>query len=141
VTEPLSESDLQTLKTAAFGAVYLVSNADPGFFSMLRESFAASGALSSGKGVVRQVLTTGGLPTLPRQPREAVEAVVLPALRKSVAILREKAPEELADFRTLLLDAVERVAAATGGVTEAEAAALDKIRAALNTEETKPERA
>jgi hypothetical protein len=136
VTEPLRDSDLQTLKTAAFGAVYLVSNADPGFFSMLKESFAASKPLASGKGVVRQVLTTGGLPTLPRGPREAVEAVVLPALRESVAILRAKAPEELADFRIRLLDAVERVAAATGGVTDTEKDALDKIRAALNGGET-----
>jgi hypothetical protein len=129
--EPLTDEEKQILKTGAFGAVYLVSHADPGFFSMLRESVAASGALANSTGLVREVLTGGGQPRVPRQPPEAVEAVVLPALRQSVSILGEKAPDELRNYRDTVLSAVHRVAAAAHGVQAAEAAAIEKIRAAL----------
>jgi len=42
----LSDEEKTTVRNAAFGAVYLVSNADPGVFSMIKESFAASAALA-----------------------------------------------------------------------------------------------
>jgi hypothetical protein len=131
VAEPLTDADRRTLKTGAFGAIYLVSDAASGFIDMIRESFAASGALADTSGQVREALTTGGLPQLPRRPPSAVEAVVLPALHESVEILRAKAPDELDAFRDAVLDAAARVAGAAGGVDPAEAAALDKIRAAL----------
>ena len=127
----LTEEDKQVLKTGAFGAVYLVSHADPGFFSMLRESMAASVVLADSTGLVREVLTGGGQPKVPRQPLEAVEAAVLPALRQSVSILTEKAPHELQHYRDTVLAAVRRVAEASRGVHEAEAEAIEKIRAAL----------
>ena len=78
------------------------------------------------------------MPELPRRPPEAVEAVVLPALRESVEILRAKAPEEAAAFRDVVLDAAARVGAAVGGFSEAEAAARDKIREALAGAEHTP---
>ncbi|HYN96450.1 MAG TPA: hypothetical protein VES42_21625 [Pilimelia sp.] len=127
----LTATERRTLKTAAYGAVYLVSHAEPGFFAMLRESFAASGVLRDSTGVVREALTRGGQPRLPKAPQEAVEAVVLPALRDSVGILRAKAPDDLEHFRDTVLTAASRVAGAAGGVHPAEAAALDKIRDAL----------
>lgn len=132
MAEPFTDANRQTLKTGAFGAVYLVSNADPGFLEMFKESFAASGALADSSRQVRDVLTTGPLPILPRHPPEAVEAAVLPALRESVEILRRKAPDELAAFRDVILDATARAAGAAGGFSEAEAAARDKIRDALS---------
>jgi hypothetical protein len=131
-TQPLTDEEKQVLKTGAFGAVYLVSNADPGFFSMLRESVAASGALAHSTGLVRDALTGGEQPIIPRQPPEAVEAVVLPALRRSVAILRRKAPGDVGEYRDTVLAAVRRVAAASHGVHRAEAAAIEKVRAALD---------
>jgi hypothetical protein len=135
MTVPLTDEEKQTLKTGAFGAVYLVSHADPGFFSMLRESLAASGALADSTGLVREVLTGGSQPLVPREPPEAVEAAVLPALRRSVEILRAKSPGDERQYRDTVLSAVERVAAASHGVHEAEAAAIAKIRAALGADE------
>ncbi len=129
--DPLSEDEKRVLKTAAFGAVLMVSKAEPGFFSMIRESFAASGALAGSTGLVREVLTGGAQPQLPRQPPEAVEDVVLPALRQSVSILSEKSPKDVAHYRETVLSAVRRVAAAAHGVHRSEAAAIDKIQAAL----------
>jgi hypothetical protein len=127
----LSEEERRTLKTGAFGAVFLVSHAEPGFFAMLRESFAASGALMDSTGLVREVLTGGVQPQIPREPPEAVEAVVLPALRRSMEILRAKAPEQVDEYRGTVLAAVSRVAEASHGVRDSERAAIDKIRTAL----------
>lgn len=127
----LTSQERVTLKTAAFGAVFLVSNADPGFFAMFKESFAASGALAGATGLVKDVLTTGALPQLPRRSPAEVEAIVLPALEQSVAILREKAPAEVDHYRTTVIDAVEQTAHATHGVNERERQVIAKVRGAL----------
>ncbi|GLI02962.1 hypothetical protein [Phytohabitans aurantiacus] len=127
----LTSQDRVTLKTAAFGAVFLVSNADPGFFAMFKESFAASGALAGATGLVKEVLTTGTLPQLPRRSPADVEAIVLPALERSMAILREKAPGEADNYRATVIAAVEQTAQATHGVNEREADVINKVRGAL----------
>ncbi|MFY1633459.1 hypothetical protein ACN27F_09290 [Solwaraspora sp. WMMB335] len=129
----LTDDERSTLKTAAFGAVYLVSNADPGVFGMVKESFAASGAFAGATGLVREVLATGDLPRLPRDTPAEVERLVLPALRESVAILTAKAPQELEPYRSTVIDAADRVAQAASGVDPAEATMVDKIRQALAT--------
>ena len=139
---PLTEDERQTLKTAAFGAVYLVANADPGFFNVLRESFAASGALAGATGPLREVLTKGPLPRLPKSPpadsagagagqSDPIE-FVLSALRRSVAILAEKAPDELAEYQSTVIGAVDRVAEAADGVSEKEYAMIARVKEALS---------
>jgi hypothetical protein len=141
MAEPLTEDEKQTLKAAAFGAVYLVSNADPGFFNVLRESFAASGALAGATGVVKEVLTSGTLPRLPKSStadsadidasQSDTAAFVLSALRRSVAILAGKAPEELENYRSTVINAVDRVAGAANGVSEKESAMISTVKEAL----------
>ncbi|TDC77534.1 hypothetical protein E1193_22345 [Micromonospora sp. KC606] len=129
----LTDEELSILKTGAFGAVFLVSNADSGIFAMIRESFAASGVLGEASGVLRQALTTGPLPRLPQGSTPAVEVAVLPALSRAVEVLRVKSPEEVAVYREVVLAAAARVARAHGGVTPGEAAAIERIRKALTT--------
>ncbi|GIF52416.1 hypothetical protein Afe04nite_69550 [Asanoa ferruginea] len=119
------------MKRAAFGVVYLVSSADPGFLSMLRESAAAAGAFTGARGLARDVLTSGALPTLPRKDPVRVEAEVLPALTESLSILRVKAPDEVDNYRDAVLSAAQRAAEAAHGVNPSEAAVLAKVRAAL----------
>jgi hypothetical protein len=131
MADTLTDDEKRTLKTAAFGAVFMVSNADPGFFSMLRESFAASGALAGSTGLVKEVMTAGALPKLPKDSPEQVEAAVLPALRQSVQILTAKAPDELENYRATVLAAADRVANASEGVSAHEAEMLAKVRDAL----------
>ncbi|SCF33144.1 hypothetical protein GA0074695_5697 [Micromonospora viridifaciens] len=131
IMEPLTADERLTLKTGAFGAVFLVSNAEPGMLAMVRESFAASGALGEASGVVKDALTTGPLPELRRESALEIEATVLPALSRSVAILREKSPEDVEAYRSVVLSAADRVAQAHHSVTPAEASVLDRIRAAL----------
>ncbi|TDB77326.1 hypothetical protein [Micromonospora sp. KC723] len=129
----LTDEELSVLKTGAFGAVYLVSNAEPGIFAMIRESFAASEVLGEASGVVRQALTTGPLPRLPQDSTLAVESVVLPALSRAVDVLRAKSPGEVAVYREVVLAATDRVARAHGGITPAEAAAIERVGKALTT--------
>ncbi|MCI4064642.1 hypothetical protein MRQ36_19505 [Micromonospora sp. R77] len=131
IMERLTAEEQLTLRTGAFGAVFLVSNADPGMLAMVRESIAASGALGEASGVVKQALTTGPLPQLPRDSALEVESVVLPALGRAVEILRAKSPGDLDAYRSVVLAAADRVAEAHRGVTPAEAAAIGRIRAAL----------
>ncbi|MEV4542323.1 hypothetical protein [Micromonospora echinaurantiaca] len=128
----LTAEELLTLKTGAFGAVFLVSNADPGMLALFRESFAASGAMSGASGVVKEALTTGPLPKLPRDSAMEVESVVLPALGRAMGILREKAPQDVPVYRSVVLAAADRVARAHRGVAAAEAAVIDRIRDALD---------
>ncbi|MEU7573227.1 hypothetical protein [Micromonospora sp. NPDC049240] len=127
----LTEDEQLTLRTGAFGAVFLVSNAVPGVLGMVRESIAASGALADVGGVVKEALTTGPLPQLPRDSALEIESVVLPALGRAVEILRAKSPGDVEAYRSVVLAAADRVAAAHRGVAPAEAAAIDKIRVAL----------
>ncbi|SBT52908.1 hypothetical protein [Micromonospora auratinigra] len=129
--EPLTADELHTLKTGAFGAVFLVSNAEPGMLAMVRESIAASGALAEASGVVKQALTTGPLPELPRDSALEIEAAVLPALGRAVAILRAKSPADVEAYRRVVLAAADRVAAAHRGVGPAESTVLERIRGAL----------
>ncbi|MET8836592.1 hypothetical protein ABZV78_22100 [Micromonospora sp. NPDC004540] len=129
--ERLTADEQLTLKTGAFGAVFLVSNAVPGMLGMVRESIAASGALGDASGVVKEALTTGPLPQLPRDSALEVEATVLPALGRAVEILRVKSPGDVEAYRSVVLAAADRVAQAHRGVTPAEAAVIDKIRHAL----------
>jgi hypothetical protein len=129
----LTDDERLTLKTGAFGAVALVANADPGMFPLLRESFAASGALAGARGPVREALTTGPLPELRGDSME-LEATVLPALGRAVEILREASPGDVAAYRSLVLAAADEVARAHRGVAPAEAAAIDRIRGALGGE-------
>jgi hypothetical protein len=131
VDQPLTDEEKATLKMAAFGAVLLVSNADPGLLSMIKESFAASGAIDGAKGLVRDVLTTGPLPTFPSGSPADVEPAVLPALRRSVEILGAKAPQEVDNYRATVVAAIGDVARASDGVDEAEAAMMAKVRDAL----------
>ncbi|MEU8422071.1 hypothetical protein AB0C15_14470 [Micromonospora sp. NPDC048835] len=127
----LTDEERLTLKTGAFGAVFLVSNADPGVLGVIRESIAASGALAEASGTVKEALTTGPLPRLPRDSQLEIESVVLPALGRAVRILREKSPREVDAYRELVLAAADQVARAHDGVAPAEAAAIDQIRVAL----------
>ncbi|MGK5738759.1 hypothetical protein [Micromonospora sp. URMC 103] len=131
MAQGLTDEERLTLKTGAFGAVFLVSNVDPGMLSVLKESMAASGAFAGSSGVVREALTTGPLPRLPRDSTLEIEATVLPALGRAVRILREKSPGDVAAYREVVLAAADRVARAHAGVAAAEAAVIERIRTAL----------
>ncbi|WP_026189618.1 hypothetical protein [Salinispora mooreana] len=127
----LTAEERLTLKTGAFGAVALVSNVEPGVLALVRESFAASAALADSSGMVKAVLTSGPLPRLPSRSEREIESVVLPALTRAVAILREKSPQDVRTYREVVLAAADQAAGAHRGVTPQEAAMIERIRGAL----------
>ncbi|MTK02022.1 hypothetical protein FF096_08310 [Micromonospora sp. CP22] len=136
MSQRLTDDEMMTLKTGAFGAVLMVSNADPGLLALFRESFAASGAIADASGVVKAALTGGPLPKLPRDSALEVESVVLPALRRGIEILAEKVPQDVPVYRDVVLAAAERAARAHDGVSPAEAEVIGRIRGVLGTDAT-----
>ncbi len=127
-----SDQERQTLRSAAFGALYLVSSADPGFFDMVKESLAGSKALANSSPELRELLKSGGVPKLPKGSPTEIESGVLSALQRSTMILESKGQPDLDGFRNAVTSAVDQVAeAAGGGVAESEAVAIGKVRSAL----------
>jgi hypothetical protein len=130
-TTTYTDQERQTIRTAAFGAVYIVSSAEPGFFDMVKESFAGSKAFANSP-ELRDVLRGGGMPKLPKGSPQDIEQGVLSALNESQQILQSKGPDELSGFRSALSDALDRVANAAGGGTSAkETAAVAKVKTAI----------
>jgi hypothetical protein len=126
-----TDQERETLRTAAFGAVYMVSSAEPGFFDMVKESFAGSKAFAKSP-ALRDVLRSGGLPQMPQGSPEQVEQNVLSALSESLEILASKGPDEVRGFQTAVSSAVDEVAkAAGGGPSSKETEAIGKVKAAV----------
>jgi hypothetical protein len=128
----LTDAERDTVRLAAFGAVVLVSQAEPGAFDAMREGVAASGALARAPVGLATLLREGGLPALPEGGAAALESGVLAALRDSVTIL-SRDPAWLAGFRHVVREAVARAASAAHGVAETEAAMITRIDAALDS--------
>lgn len=134
--EPLSETDIETLRKGATGAGMLVAVSEKSFFDSFKEAGAMAKHLvaaksSSGSEVVRQVAEGRGIGFgLTTSPAE-IESGTLEALRTAKELLQAKAPEELASYRSFVLDLVRSVSAAAGGGEEAEAAAIARVEAAL----------
>ena len=126
-----TESEHDTIRLGAFGAIALVSKADPGFFSTFKESMAGSKALAAAPAAVQELLRGGGLVTPPRGTPEQVEAQVLDTLRQATALLDAKDPSAAAGYREVIRAASQAVANASKGVSDEERAVIAKIEAAL----------
>ena len=126
-----TDQERQTIRTAAFGAVYMVSSADPGMVDMVKESFAGSKAFARAP-ELKDVLRGGGMPKVPTGSAREIEQHALSALSDSQAILASKSPEELDGFRQAVIGVVNEVAnAAGGGASSREIEAIGKIKAAI----------
>ena len=126
-----TDQERQTLRTAAFGAVYLVSSAEPGFLDMVKESFAGSKAFAKSP-ELKDVMRSGGMPMMPKGQRQDIERDVLSALSSSQQILQSKGQDQLDGFRAAVTQAVDEVAdAAGGGASANEQQAITKIKAAI----------
>jgi hypothetical protein len=136
--ETFSDSEIETLRLGAMGSGLLVTVSDRSFFDTFKEAGALAKHVtaaheSSDSELVRRIAqghSTGfGVTT----PIEEVEARTLEALRMSVQLLQEKAPDELDAYRAFVLDLARSVAAAAKGGDDAEAAAIAKIEGALQS--------
>jgi hypothetical protein len=133
-----TEAEWQTLQRGVTGAGMLVSLADRGFFDSFKEAGALAGHMNeerqkSSSQLVRELAAahTGGF-GFNTSPQE-LETGTLEALRASLAILESKAPDEASAYSAFVLGVAESVAKAVSGVAPSEAAAIDKIKGALQT--------
>lgn len=128
----LTEEDHTLIRRSAFGAIALVSNSDRGFLAMFSESMAGSKALNEAPDDVKELLKEGGFPKPPTGNAEEIEATVLSELGQAVQLLETKAPSQAQGYREVILAACDRVANAVRGVSDKEAAMVEKVRAAVS---------
>lgn len=129
-----TDDEKSTMRNAAFGAVFLVSSADPGIFDMIKESFAASKSFSQASGDLQNVFKGMAMPKMPKASREQLESEILSELSSSMATLQAKSPGDADAFRNLVLDACNGAADAAGGVSTKETDAMSKVKMALGTQ-------
>ena len=72
-----TDDEKVTLRNAAFGAMMLVSAADPGFFAMFKESMAGAKALATAPPDLRDLFKGGGMPSVPKGGGAEVEGACL----------------------------------------------------------------
>lgn len=123
-----TEAEGQTLRTAVFGAMVLVSTADPG--SVDEESHAGVRAMTLLPDDLRAVIAAAP-PALPTGSATDVEEGVLAALRSSVEIIAAREPREVEVFRAAVTEMCRSVAGADGDVAVAEKEMLTKVVDAL----------
>ena len=126
-----TDSEKQQLRSAAFGAVFLVSRAEPGMMDMIKESMAASKSFAQASGDLQSVFRGMSMPKIPKGNPSDVEAGVLSQLTNSVATIEAKAPQDVDPYRRIVLDACNNAAQAAKGVTAPESDMLAKVMQAM----------
>ena len=135
-----TEDEWNDLQQGVTGAGLLVSTAHRDFTDSFGEAKAVATHLAAHRESESELIrdlahtrTTGF--GLVASPNEVVQGTI-DALRKSVAVLAQKAPAELDAYRSLVLDVATAVAEAKGGVKEEESAAIERIGEALGSAAT-----
>ena len=126
----LTDDEEKTLRSAALRAGALVAQAEPGFFDTFKESFAVSKAVKAASPQVQRLLT-GGFPEMPSGAKEEVDARTLERLREAVAILSQKAPHLLEEYRHVVIQSAKDAASAADDTSQKESAAVGEIERAL----------
>ncbi|MCP9484630.1 MAG: hypothetical protein MSC30_02110 [Gaiellaceae bacterium MAG52_C11] len=134
--QPLSDTEIETLRTGATGAGLLVAVSDKGFFDTFKEAGSIAKHLvaakrSSQSPLIQRLAEGRGTGFGLTATAGDVESGTLEALRSSAELLRTKAPDELEAYRAFVLELARSVSAAAGGGDDVEAAAIAKIEGAL----------
>lgn len=116
-----TDNESDTIRAGVLGAVALVSRADTGFLSGLRESMAAGKALADLPEELRGIFGEFDVPSL--APGEE-----LTALSRGLAIVEAQDPAAAQALRDLVLEACVRTAEAAGGISDTEHAVLTQVR-------------
>lgn len=130
-----TDQEWEQLHKGVTGAGLLVSLSDRSFFDTFKEAGALAkhmaNARQSSSPLVKELAASGGTGFGLGSTPDKVESETLEALRAAGTTLQQKAPDELDAYKQFVLEVAESVSKAAGGGDEAEAAALEKIRAAL----------
>jgi hypothetical protein len=130
-----TDEEWDQLRKGATAAGLLVSVSDRSFLDSFKEasSFAKYllGSRDDDSQLVRELASehgTGfGALATPSEVNEAADE----SLRDAVATLRAKAPDEVDAYRAFVLELAETVSKAAKGGDQAEGAAIERIRTAL----------
>jgi hypothetical protein len=130
-----SESQWDDLHRGVTGAGLLVSGANRDFTDTFGEASAVARTLAahrtSESQLVRELATVKGTGFgVVASPAEVQGT--LASLANSVALLAEKAPDELGPYRAFVLEVANAAAEAKGGVQEEETAAIARITEAMS---------
>ena len=131
-----TEEEWKAMESGITGAGMFVALVDRGFFDNFKEANALAQHLNaahqkSDSALIRELAGGHDRPFGMTASPEEVEQSTTQALQQALAALDAKSPEDAPAYRALVLDVAESVAEAAKGVSAAENAALDKIRAAL----------
>ena len=119
------------------GAGLLVSLSDRSFFDTFKEAGALAKHMANGRQsssqLVKELAASGGTGFGLASSPDKVESETIDALRTATATLQQKAPDELDAYKQFVLEVAESVGKAAGGGDEAEGAAVQKVRTALDS--------
>ena len=130
-----TEQEWEQLRKGATGAGLLVSVSDRSFFDSFKEAGSLAKHLAGGRSdtseLVRELAGERGSGFGVRSAPQEIESETVEALRGAVSTLQAKAPDEVEAYKSFVLEVAEAVGKAAGGGEAAEAATIEKIRAAL----------
>ena len=125
-----TDAEKDTIRGGVMGAVALVSQADPGFFDVFKESKAAAGALKDSPAEIRE-LVAGGLQMPPSaSSKEELKAKMLSGLSEAMTVASKDAATA-ASLKQFVQAACQQVAEASKGVSAEETAVIAEINQAL----------
>jgi hypothetical protein len=132
-----TDEEWKTMQEGITGAGLFVALVDRGFFDSFKEANALAKHLRdahehSDSVLVRDLASGHDRPFGATASPQEVEQSTVAALKKAVAVLEAKSPEDLPAYRQLVSDVAESVAEAAKGVSAEENKALESIRAALS---------
>jgi len=131
-----TDEEWKAMESGITGAGMFVALVDRGFFDNFKEANALAKHLraaheQSDSPLIRELTAGHEKPFGATASPAEVEQSTTEALRDGVAALEAKSPDDVAAYRTVVLDVAESVAEAAKGVSAAENTALEKIRTAL----------
>ena len=130
-----TEQEWEQLRKGATGAGLLVSVSDRSFFDSFKEAGSLAKHLAAAARTRASSCATWRVseaPDLaPRCSPQEIEAETVEALLGAVSTLQAKAPDEVEAYKSFVLEVAEAVGKAAEGGEAAEAATIEKIRAAL----------
>ena len=131
-----TEQEWDQLRKGATGAGLLVSVSDRSFFDSFKEASSLAKYLAGGRSgsseLIRELSSERGMGYGVTSSPQEIESEALEALRSAVSTLEAKAPDEVETYKSFVLELAEGVGKAAGGGDEVEAAAVEKIRSALD---------
>jgi hypothetical protein len=133
-----TEQEWEQLEKGVTGSAMLVAVSDRGFFDTFKEASAMAKHLAAGREhssseLVRDLGSAKGTGFGIRTSPEELEREAVATTTAAVALLEQKAPDEVDAYRQFVLEVAGSVAEAAKEVSTGESRALETVKAALGT--------